>query len=919
MKKYLLLSLISFFFINATKAQEIPDEVWEAYETAEEYTAQGKYSQAIKYYLTAIDGYESYFGKDANYATLTNNLAGLYESQGLYEKAEPLYIEAKNIDEEVLGNKHPNYATSCNNLAFLYDSQGLYEKAEPLYIEAKNIYEEVLGNKHPNYAQSCNNLAGLYESQGLYEKAEPLYIEAKNVREEVLGNKHPDYAQSCNNLAYLYNAQGLYEKAESLYLEAKNIREEVLGNKHPDYAQSCNNLAYLYNAQGLYEKAEPLYLEAKNIYEEVLDNKHPSYATSCNNLALLYSSQGFYEKAEPLYIEAKNIYEEVLSNKHPSYATSCNNLAQLYRSQGLYKKAESLYLEAVQNKVAQIENLLPTLSEKERKSYVESIQFYFENFYIFALQYHPQKPAVATDLMNLQLILKGLLFSSTQKVQNQILNSGDATLITKYQDWKAKRGTLAKVIQMSLAEKEQAGIEEEALQAEAEALEKELSLAAKDLSGFGNLTGLSELTWQDLQKDLKDEEALIELIRINTGGELEQETVYAALIITSKTKKQPELLILDTEVQMEMNGDMRTFNIEDGTAGGGLYFYQSQIRGRRTDKLSYSLYWQPIQDKLEELGNFEKIYLSRDGVYHSINLNTLYNPNTEKYLGEEKEIILVNSWQNFVASKEQDNAKAGKGYVLLGYADFENAEKEAAQITEYSTYIPDTIKTQVRDYFEGQKISILAGTKTEVESIATQLQVQNKEVALYESENASENLVKSLNSPQILHIATHGFFIANLPDPEKKDLSVSEQENDYKLTENPLLRSGLILAGASNPQTEALTGEDGVLTAEEAMNLYLDNTELVVMSACETGKGEVANGEGVYGLQRAFQQAGAKNILMSLWKVDDTATQKLMTYFYEEYLSNGEQIRPAFQAAQSKLKAEYPEPYYWGAFVLIGE
>lgn len=196
---------------------------------------------------------------------------------------------------------------------------------------------------------------------------------------------------------------------------------------------------------------------------------------------------------------------------------------------------------------------------------------------------------------------------------------------------------------------------------------------------------------------------------------------------------------------------------------------------------------------------------------------------------------------------------------------------------------------------------------------------QDKEVAVYQSENASENLIKSLNSPKILHIATHGFFIANVPDPEDQELNISEREKAIRLDENPLLRSGLILAGASNPQVKETTGEDGVLTAEEAMNLYLDNTELVVMSACETGKGEIANGEGVYGLQRAFQQAGVKNVLMSLWKVDDTATQKLMTYFYEEYLSNGENIREAFQVAQTKLKEEYPEPYYWGAFVLIGE
>jgi CHAT domain-containing protein len=129
------------------------------------------------------------------------------------------------------------------------------------------------------------------------------------------------------------------------------------------------------------------------------------------------------------------------------------------------------------------------------------------------------------------------------------------------------------------------------------------------------------------------------------------------------------------------------------------------------------------------------------------------------------------------------------------------------------------------------------------------------------------------------------------------------------------MRSGLLLAGCENPKSE---GEDGVLTAEEAMNLHLENTELVVLSACETGLGDVQNGEGVFGLQRAFQQAGAKTILMSLWKVSDEATQLLMSEFYSAFL-NGKPKREAFKTAQLKLREKYESPYFWGAFVMVGE
>ena len=181
-----------------------------------------------------------------------------------------------------------------------------------------------------------------------------------------------------------------------------------------------------------------------------------------------------------------------------------------------------------------------------------------------------------------------------------------------------------------------------------------------------------------------------------------------------------------------------------------------------------------------------------------------------------------------------------------------------------------------------------------------------------ENEEANEQNIKKLQSPPILHIATHGFFI---DEPSESELQTMQDSEDRNLLKNPFLRSGLLLAGCQNPQ---LQEEDGILSAEEVMNLDLQNTELVVLSACETGLGDVEGGEGVYGLQRAFRQAGAKNVLMSLWKVDDTATQLLMNYFYTAILK-GKPKREALQTAQLQLKKLYPNPYYWGAFILVGE
>jgi CHAT domain-containing protein len=218
-------------------------------------------------------------------------------------------------------------------------------------------------------------------------------------------------------------------------------------------------------------------------------------------------------------------------------------------------------------------------------------------------------------------------------------------------------------------------------------------------------------------------------------------------------------------------------------------------------------------------------------------------------------------------------------------------------------------------FFDGSNISELVGTKTEVENIENMLQKAKIVTQSYTEGQASEEMVKKLDSPYILHIATHGFFMKDVENNYSFDTSIMNIDNK-KLVENPLLRSGLLFANAKEALKE---GGDGVLTAYEAMNLNLDNTDLVVLSACETGLGEIRNGEGVYGLQRAFQTAGAKTVLMSLWTVSDEATQQLMTLFYENLITQKQSKREAFRNSQNELKKKFPEPYYWGAFVMVGE
>jgi CHAT domain-containing protein len=206
----------------------------------------------------------------------------------------------------------------------------------------------------------------------------------------------------------------------------------------------------------------------------------------------------------------------------------------------------------------------------------------------------------------------------------------------------------------------------------------------------------------------------------------------------------------------------------------------------------------------------------------------------------------------------------------------------------------------------------------EVEQIANSFIQNGWQVREYLGDKASETNIKLEESPRVLHIATHGYFFEDIPvDKSANDRFLGMDRQ--RVVQDPMLRSGLLLTGANKTlQGDKVDGENGLLSASEASLLNLRGTELVVLSACETGRGEVKNSEGVYGLRKAFSDAGAANTIMSLWKVDDKVTQEFMTRFYEIWLEEQTTIREAFNRTQLEFKAKYPQPYYWGAFVLVG-
>jgi CHAT domain-containing protein len=911
------------------------------------YKNMGIYKKSEEYYLEALKVYTEIRGeRHLDCALVLNNLSVLNEVMGQYPKAEAMCLESVSIRKEILGSLHPDYALTISNLAYLYDQQGKYKDAQDYYTEALKVFKESLGEKHPEYANTLNKIGNLYANMGDYTRAEALLLQVLDIRRDILGKNHPSYAVTLNDLGLLYKKMGNYIKAESFYWDALDIRGEVLGERHPIYATTLNNIAVLYEVAGNTKEAEKILLEVLDIVKESLGDKNPSYTLTLNNLASLTYANEDYDKtlerlkeaasiekellgdrnpsyittisnmaacyesmnndvlAEQMYLEVLQKRNEILGIKHPYYATSLCNLALFYKKNKDYEKSKSYFSSLFEVLDYQISNNFPNLSEKEKKEYLSTILSNYESFYSFVLEYAPLQPNCTEQMYNNLLLTKSILLSSTKKLRTRILQSNDQELISIYRQWQEKKETLVKIYQMSQEDKYSQGIEEKKLEEECNTLEKILSAKSED---FKNTID-QRLTWRDVQKRLKANEVAVEMICFNLFDKQWTDSVlYVALLIFPQSD-YPEMVVLNNGNDLEHKY---------------LNYYKNSITQLKEDKYSYQQYWSQISDKIKAIApDTKKIFFSPDGVYNSININTLYNPSKDNFLSDEFDIQLITNTKDIVFS--HDSKTQNKGVYLFGYPDYSADSKSPILNTESD--VEEILKIDLNDlrFFNGTQITQLPGTKIEVEQIAETFKDQQISIRIFMAQEANESNLKNVRFPKILHIATHGFFM-----PQKKSDAVS-LNNKFKLSgfeknlfsQNPLLRSGILLAGAEknlsgNSGTEK-GAEDGILTAYEAMSLDLDNTELLILSACETGLGEVKNGEGVYGLQRAFQLAGAKTILMSLWKVSDEVTQELMSLFYEKWLSTSDK-QLAFAWAQKQIRLNHPEPYYWGAFVLVGE
>ncbi len=900
-------------------------------ENKQNQKAEAKFLESLAL-LKKIGFEKSEYNKEKQ-AEVLAYLGEFYTLQNDVLKADAVFVEAQDMIKKIVNKDQLTIAQIYQKIGVFCIRNANYVEAEDAFKESERINKKLFGEQHHNYMIALSNLCLVYNytkrTQLAIDKLEAL---AQSIVEKN-GKDNHSYITVMNTLMISYDILKKHETAIKIRNEIVAFYLKNYGDMSSNYqlqlAKLVMNQVSAKKLQEAQENLDKLQLLADKKGIKTIDKFY--YEDILSLKILLANYQSNYAKAIEYAKEAHAIGKFLGQPKSGVIQLSLNSfMAGKPQDATRYSK---MYIDLV---LEDVRKVFPYLSENQRVGFYSSeMQYHLDMYYYFALaeplnlstdsikrdinkgafnKIHYIKHPNNADIFNYQLITKGLLFESSQKMKQSILNSQDEGLIKLFHAWQKKKEDMNRLFNETDSKTKETN--KNKINAEIKAIEKELALKS---SFFNQKNENKNYTWRDVQKKLKKGEALVEVLAVSAGQKMttsdyKTSDLYLAFVITADTKDYPLCVKI---------------GVGDTLEGKYIRNYQNCIKAQSTDKYSYKKYWKILADTLNGI---QKIYFAPDGLYHHVNINTLQNPETGKFVIEEKEIQFITQARDFIALKNEEN-NLPTNITLFGSPNFNNLPADSTKNTERTVLQPidrafaqQIAQDTTQRFLHDNKISELPGTETEVNNVATIFQPYKLATQTYIGNEANEENLKNTRNPAILHIATHGFFMTEKhiettvqDEGEQRSGYSGFSETDLK---NPLRRCGLLLAyckqAFSREKYTIKLPEDGILTAEEAQNLHLDKTELVVLSACETGLGEVKNGEGVYGLQRAFQTAGAKSVLMSLWTVNDQATQELMTAFYTHWFKTKNK-RVAFRKAQLELKEKYPQPYFWGAFILVGE
>ena len=862
---------------------------------------------------------------------LHQQVAKLY-TEGRYDEAIVLAQRSLEMLEKALGPKPFNVAASINNLALLHKVKGNYVQAEMLYKRALEILKKEPGEEHPAFATTLDNLASVYVAKGDYVNAESLSSRALKIFVKVLGPKDVNVATTLNNLALVYKQKGDYIQSEKCFLGAIEILEETLGPERLEVASVIDNLAFLYGEQG-YAQAESMHKRALKIYEKVFGPEHPDVARALNNLALWYRQKGDYAQAEPLLVRALTIYEKALGVENPELAASLSNLAALYEAKGDTDRALSFRVRSNDILEHNLSLILTTGSENQKQLYLNNL---FNSLHL-AVSLHVR--SAPRDKQAAQLAVTAILQRKGRGLdamtdQIGVLRRHAAPQDQKLLDrWAATRSQLA-TLQISgrgQLTPEVRRTEVERLTVESERLEDEMSRRSAEFRAQA-----LPITFDAVRQALPADAALVEIFSYEPfdAKTTDKAKTWGApryvAYVARRDEAVPEWVELGEAATIDAEVERLREALKDP---------------KRTDiqTVARALDERVMRPIRKLLGPTHHVFLSPDGALNLIPFAALVDENG-KYLIENYSLTYLTSGRDLLRLQIRTENRSAPMLIANPLYDFTAASRPKLSSGQAHQPANQTEANRRSMDFTLKSYAPLSGTAEEAAAL-TKLLPQGTQILL--QEQATEAALKQANRPRVLHIATHGFFLTDqpqeLPSSNRLLRGTFDTLDGSPLParwENPLLRSGLLLAGVK--QGRSGPNENGVLTALETAGLDLWGTKLVVLSACETGLGDVKGGAGVYGLRRALVLAGSETQVMSLWKVSDAGTRDLMVAYYtrlqkEEGRAEAlrqvqlsmlhRQLLPAASSGtretsdmnEKDVSKDYRHPYYWAAFIPSGD
>ena len=878
--------------------EDDPQFVVFAHNLADCYYSIGKYKRAIEISNKALEICKILKGEThPDYLRVLRKTSLYYYQNSDISKAIELYTKELGLISIINGENNHDYATVLIHLANCYSVIGDYPLAFEYGTKALEVHKSVLGETHPDYIENLSNLVTYCNYLHDYTQAIEYGIKALMIRKSLLGEKHSDYAMLLNNLAYSYFGLGKYSEAIEHGTKALEIERSISGEKGNNYAIYLNNLALYYSFEGNNTKAIDMCSKALEICKSIKGEVSIEYSTLLANLALYYSYSGNFFKAKELGIDAFDIQKKVTGAKHPLYMAMLRFVAVCDIFLGNYKDALSNVTKSISLCNSNILQFFSGLSSHQRSSYWESVSYLFTDLFpSVSLQAHSYN---TSDLYNQSaLFAKGILLTTDMEMRKLIFESGDSLLITKYKNLSSNISIYNKLIETPIDKRL---INADSLNNVLQRQEVEL---VKESKAYGDYAHNLTINWKDVQMGLGNNDIAIEFLDFpvfNTDS-----IVYVALTL-KKDYDAPHMVTL-----FETN-QLNAIPKDD-------YYTQTDVS---------DLVWKPL---VEELKGVKNIYFAPSGELHRIGMEYLPISKTEN-ISEVYTLHRLSSTRQLAVIKDETK---GKNSILYGGINY---DEKTSLISTDSSYTKESVNRNAYTYRANvdslslrNSFEYLEGTKREADQIAEDMKQHGVPYFYYSGTEGTEESFKKLDGtkPKVMHIATHGFYFTEteaertrFARPEMELMTEVIQKTGRPIEDKPMTRSGLLFSGCNRafrheqiPEYE----EDGILTAQEISTLDLRGLDLVVLSACQSGLGDVISGEGVFGLQRGFKKAGANAILMSLNKVDDEATKILMVEFYKN-LMNGKSKHKSLKDAQKYLRqvenGKYDKPEYWASFIML--